>query len=99
MVIVMVELLRELSDQNAYQRHLAACGVEHSAEEWRRFSNHRLAARFGWRNAASGQGPFFTEVPLSIGVQNPLFPTSRFCTLPVEITRPSLPCLAEVTQE
>jgi hypothetical protein len=44
---LLIELLRELADQNAYQRHLAARGVAHSAEEWRHFSNHRLAARFG----------------------------------------------------
>ena len=44
---LLVELLRELADQNAYQRYLAARGVAPSAEEWRRFSNHRLATRFG----------------------------------------------------
>ena len=44
---LLLELLRELADQNAYQRYLAARGVEHSPEAWRHFSNHRLAARFG----------------------------------------------------
>jgi hypothetical protein len=44
---LLLEMLRELADENAYQRHLAARGVPHSAEEWRRFSNARLAARFG----------------------------------------------------
>ena len=44
---LLLELLRELGDQNAYQRHLAAHGVAHSAQEWRRFSNARLAARYG----------------------------------------------------
>ena len=44
---LLVELLRELADQNAYQRYLTARGVAHSAEEWRRFSNYRLATRFG----------------------------------------------------
>ena len=44
---LLAELLLELADQNAYQRHLAARGAAPSAEEWRRFSNHRLAARFG----------------------------------------------------
>ncbi len=39
-------LLRELSDESAYQRHLAAHGREHSGEEWRRFSEERLHARF-----------------------------------------------------
>jgi hypothetical protein len=44
---LLVELLRELSDQNAYQRYLAARGVPDSPQEWRHFSKHRLAARFG----------------------------------------------------
>ena len=44
---LLLELLRELADENAYQRHLAARGVAHSAEEWRRFSNARRAARYG----------------------------------------------------
>jgi len=39
-------LLRELGDERAYARHLAACGRTHSAEEWRRFSDERLRARF-----------------------------------------------------
>ncbi|MEZ5400551.1 MAG: hypothetical protein R2729_12840 [Bryobacteraceae bacterium] len=39
-------LLRELADENAYQRHLAAHGREHSGEEWRRFSNARLRAKY-----------------------------------------------------
>ncbi len=32
-------LLRELSDENPYQRHLRAQGIQHSAEEWRKFSD------------------------------------------------------------
>jgi hypothetical protein len=44
---LLLELLRELGDQNAYQRYLAARGAPPSPEEWRRFSNARLAARFG----------------------------------------------------
>jgi hypothetical protein len=39
-------LLRELADENAYQRHLAAHGHSHSPEEWRRFSNQRLRAKY-----------------------------------------------------
>jgi hypothetical protein len=39
-------LMRELSDENAYRRHLVAGGMEHSAEEWRRFSDARLGAKF-----------------------------------------------------
>jgi hypothetical protein len=41
-----IALLRELSDQTAYERHLRAHGVEASAEEWRRFSEERFTARF-----------------------------------------------------
>ncbi len=43
---LILALLRELADQNAYQRYLAARGAAPSAEEWRRFSAWRLAARF-----------------------------------------------------
>ena len=39
-------LLRELGDESAYQRHLAAHGRAHSAGEWRRFSEERLKARY-----------------------------------------------------
>ena len=43
---LLLALLRELADENPYQRHLAVRGVPASPEEWRRFSNARLAARF-----------------------------------------------------
>ncbi len=43
---VLLGLLKELSDEAAYQRHLAAHGRRHSGEEWRRFSNERQNARF-----------------------------------------------------
>jgi uncharacterized short protein YbdD (DUF466 family) len=39
-------LLRELSDEGAYQRHLRRHGRPHSAAEWRRFSEVRLRARY-----------------------------------------------------
>ena len=39
-------LIRELSDENAYRRHLAAVGAEPSAEEWRRFSDARFGAKY-----------------------------------------------------
>jgi hypothetical protein len=39
-------LLKELSDEAAYQRHLAAHGRRDSGEEWRRFSEKRQVARF-----------------------------------------------------
>lgn len=39
-------LLRELSDESAYQRHLDSHGREHSGDEWRRFSEERLRAKY-----------------------------------------------------
>ena len=41
-----LDLLRELADENAYRRHLAASGRVHSAAEWRHFSEHRLQAKY-----------------------------------------------------
>lgn len=43
---LLLALLRELGDENAYRRHLAAHGREHSREEWRRFLDERLHARY-----------------------------------------------------
>ena len=43
---LLVALLRELADESAYRRHLAAHGRAHSAAEWRRFSDERLRARY-----------------------------------------------------
>ncbi len=45
-VKLVVGLLKELSDESAYQRHLAAHGRAHSREEWRRFCEERLRARY-----------------------------------------------------
>ena len=39
-------LLKELSDEAAYKRHLQAHGRQESGEEWRRFSHERLSAKF-----------------------------------------------------
>jgi hypothetical protein len=38
-------VVAELSDQNAYRRHLAAHGAVHSPEEWRRFQDEHWAAK------------------------------------------------------
>jgi hypothetical protein len=43
---IVMALLRELADENAYRRHLAAHGVEPSAEEWRRFADERMRAKY-----------------------------------------------------
>lgn len=43
---LLLALLRELADENAYERHLRAHGREHSGEEWRRFCEERLRSRY-----------------------------------------------------
>ena len=43
---LMHAILRELADENAYERHLAAHGTTHSGDEWRRFSEERLRAKY-----------------------------------------------------
>jgi len=45
-VQLVLGLLRELADENAYQRHLTSGGLSHSADEWRRFSDERLGAKY-----------------------------------------------------
>lgn len=39
-------LARELSDENAYRRHLLLTGHPHSAAEWRTFSDRRHRRKF-----------------------------------------------------
>ena len=43
---LLLATLRELSDENAYRRHLAAHSRQHSGAEWRRFSEERLRAKY-----------------------------------------------------
>ena len=43
---LVLALLRELADENAYQRHLEHCRRPHSGDEWRRFSEHRMKAKY-----------------------------------------------------
>ena len=43
---LVMALLRELTDQNAYHRHLATHGLEHSPQEWRHFTDHHLRAKY-----------------------------------------------------
>jgi hypothetical protein len=38
--------LREIGDETAYRRHLAAHGRAHSGAEWRRFSEERMRAKY-----------------------------------------------------
>jgi hypothetical protein len=39
-------ILREISDESAYQRHLRVHGRSHSGVEWRRFLDERLARKY-----------------------------------------------------
>ena len=39
-------LLRELSDENAYSRHLAVTGHKHSRAEWQSFCDERLRKKY-----------------------------------------------------
>ena len=39
-------VIREIADENAYERHLRARGRPHSAEEWRRFCDRRFARKY-----------------------------------------------------
>ena len=41
-----IGLLRELGDENAYARFLAATGRTRSRESWRHFTDERLRAKY-----------------------------------------------------
>ena len=41
---IVVAVVDEISDQNAYRRHLAAHGTVHSPDEWRRFQDEHASA-------------------------------------------------------
>ena len=43
---LILALLREIGDENAYQRHLDAHHRPHSGAEWRRFSEERMRAKY-----------------------------------------------------
>ena len=43
---LILALLRELADENAYARHLAAHGKLASGAEWRKFSDERMRAKY-----------------------------------------------------
>jgi hypothetical protein len=43
---MVLALLRELADENAYRRYLEIHGRAHSGAEWRRFSEERHRARY-----------------------------------------------------
>jgi hypothetical protein len=39
-------ILREIADENAYERHLRTHGCAHSPAEWRRFCDERFAGKY-----------------------------------------------------
>jgi len=43
---IILALLRELGDENAYARHLATHQRPHSRDEWQRFSDERMRAKY-----------------------------------------------------
>lgn len=43
---IVLGILREIADENAYARHLRIHGAIHSGAEWRRFSEERLRAKY-----------------------------------------------------
>lgn len=43
---LLLAILRELSDEAAYRRHLAVHGRAPSAAEWRHFTEHRLRTKY-----------------------------------------------------
>ena len=42
----LLAILREIGDENAYRRYLAKHGLTPSRENWRLFSDQRLAASY-----------------------------------------------------
>lgn len=47
LIRILLGILGEISDESAYRRHLAAHGVADSPEEYRRFADARLGAKYG----------------------------------------------------
>jgi hypothetical protein len=41
-----LSIIREIADENAYERHLRQQGRPHSGEEWRKFSDQRFARKY-----------------------------------------------------
>lgn len=42
----LMAVLRQIADENAYQRHLRVHGREHSSAEWRRFCDEHFARKY-----------------------------------------------------
>jgi uncharacterized short protein YbdD (DUF466 family) len=43
---LLLAMLREIGDENAYQRHLKIHNRNHSGKEWRLFCDERLRAKY-----------------------------------------------------
>jgi len=43
---LVMALLRELGDENAYRRHLESHQATHSGAEWRKFSEQRMKEKY-----------------------------------------------------
>ncbi len=43
---ILMGILREIGDESAYQRHLAAHGRTHCGAEWRTFSEERMRQKY-----------------------------------------------------
>jgi len=43
---ILLGILREISDESAYQRHLQIHRRPHSGQEWRHFSEERLRQKY-----------------------------------------------------
>jgi len=43
---LLVSLIREISDESAYERYLRNSGQQHSRETWRRFIDKRHSRKF-----------------------------------------------------
>ena len=43
---IVLSILRELGDENAYRRHLQVHGRTHSAEEYRHFQQEHFKAKY-----------------------------------------------------
>ncbi len=43
---ILIGLLRELSDEAAYDRHLTVHQLQNTGEAWRKFSTERYRAKF-----------------------------------------------------
>ncbi len=43
---ILMGILREIGDERAYQRHLAAHHCEPSGAEWRKFSEERMRQKY-----------------------------------------------------